>query len=270
MRPLIFIRPFQISDSNSFLKTPPSAALLQYWWEPDSLIETYRGTEYEFIPIHLPSPTTECEEHRVSEEERCSDNFTEQVGSPLGSCDAGPVSSVILTTLGECELDEVASCSPAYSALQSYELTNLNLQQIYKYRSNNPDSDGRLAVCRWFAENLDAFKQRVVPKTYPRQRRDEAYWQPLTYFSTSLALSCMITIFICAFLCKRFEKTKVMVSLCILLACLLLYSILTQISPSISEICTGRFPTNHPCWALPRVGCCSAPKHSSFKGSVRF
>ncbi len=178
------------------------------------MIEKYRDTDYKFVPITLPPPTAECEEHRVLQEGRCPTNFTEQIGSPIGSCDAGPVPMVILTTLEDCELGEYASCSPAYSALWNYDLTNLNLQQIYKYRSNDSDHDGRHAVCRWLVENLDSVKQTIIPKTYPRQRRDKAFYQPLTYFTLVLAVLCMAVVLSCAITSKRYKETKVMVSVC--------------------------------------------------------
>lgn len=177
------------------------------------MIETYRGTDFEFIPIYLPPPTTECVDNRVTGEERCSENFDEQVGSPEGSCDAGPVPNIILMSLDQCDQSEYGSCSPAYSVLQSYELTNLNLQQIFKYRINDPNSDGRIAACRWFAENLDVIKQSFIPRSYPRQRRDEVFYQPLIIVSMTLAVVSMLCIFFCAYAAKKLQKTKVMVSL---------------------------------------------------------
>jgi len=223
--------------------------VLVYWWEPDPLIEKYRGTDFEFVPIYLPPPTKECERHRVTADERCSENLEVQVGSPLGSCDAGLVPMVTPMTLEECDRGEVsASCSPAFDALQSFELPTIDLQQIYQYRSEGDGNpDGRLSVCRWFAENLDAFKQTAVPRTYPRQPRGESFYRPLTYFSAALAAMCMIAVPVCALACKKYQRTKVMIYaqvdfLLIILAGLFLVSIaamLHSVAPS-EGVCVSR------------------------------
>jgi len=184
--------------------------VIMYWWEPDALIEKYSGTEYEFTPIYLPPTTAECEENRVSAEQRCSENFEDQIGSPLGACQTGPGENVIVTTLKECEDDDDGICSPAYDTLQAYEFTNFNLQQIFQYRLNNPGQD-RLAVCMWFAENLEYIKEQFVPSTYPRKRRKEAFYQPYTYFTVALAALSIICVLACAFASKKFQKTKVMI-----------------------------------------------------------
>lgn len=148
----------------------------------------------------------------MSEKERCSDDLAEQVGSPAGSCDAGPVANLMAIALDACDHGD-AACSPAYAALQKYGISNLDLQQIYKYRIGDPgDRDGRRAACRWVVENLESLERAVVPKTYPRQRRDKAFVQPLTYFSTILAATSILSVVSCVFLTKKYKKAKVMVS----------------------------------------------------------
>ena len=130
----------------------------------------------------------------------------------MGSCDAGSVPTVVPMTLEQCDHGDFASCSPAYAALQSYQVTNYNFQQIYKYRNNDPNQDGRLAVCWWFAENLDEVRQTIVPHTYPRPRRVESFYRPLTYFSLTLVAVSLVCVMICALLtAKKYKKTKVMV-----------------------------------------------------------
>ena len=70
----------------------------QYWWRPDSLINSYRGSEFEFVPVNLPPSSRECIDNLVTIEERCSDDYSVQVGSLEGACDTGPVDYFMLST----------------------------------------------------------------------------------------------------------------------------------------------------------------------------
>ncbi|KAL7551981.1 hypothetical protein ACHAWF_015202 [Thalassiosira exigua] len=218
--------------------------VLMYWWEPDELIESYRGTDYEFVSITLPAPTKECVANRPSKDERCSANFTEQVGAPEGACDAGPMPNSVLMTLEECERRD-GSCSPAFAALQSYELTNLDFQQIYQFSFEAPSNDRREAACRWFAENLDVIRETFIPRTYPRQPREER--SRVTYATIAVSILAMVCVLLCAFGTKHHEKTKVMIYaqvdfLLIILSGLLLVAVsalLFSLSPT-KGVCASR------------------------------
>jgi len=176
------------------------------------LIETYRGTDYEFVPIHFPPATKECIDNLVSLDERCSADYAVQVGSPEGACDVGAVSNAMLSNVAQCDDTKDGTCSPAYEALKNYEISKLDIQQFYQYRDEDSNRDMRQAVCRWFGENLNTIKDTVVPRTYPRQPWDISFYQPLVVGSIVVASLAVICVMICAFSTKYFEKTKPMVS----------------------------------------------------------
>ena len=70
-----------------FAANATKSDVMMMWWQPDSLPQLFRGTDAEMISVKLPSPTQQCIEHRVSAEDRCSEDFATRVGSPIGSCD---------------------------------------------------------------------------------------------------------------------------------------------------------------------------------------
>ena len=140
---------------------------------------------------------------------RYSDNFTEQVGSAKGACGTALETNVMIMTLDPCSHDE-ADCSPAYAALQRYEISSLDMQQLYRGSIDN--TDDRKAVCDWLVDNLDRFERTVVPQTYPRTMRQGSFYQHYTRATMFVAVLAIVLVLLCAFASKHYQKTKVMVS----------------------------------------------------------
>jgi len=208
-------------DSSSVLEIWDAANatesnVLIYWYEPHPLIQSYRGSRAEFVPVILTPPTKECFDNRVNSKERCSANKTEQIGSSIGSCDHGINTYQMLTSvaLNVCDEIEEASCSPAYDAIRSFEISALDLEEIFGYwYQRNIDRwnyDGREAVCRWVAENLDTINQSMIPKKHPRQRRDAIFYQPMLYVTMGIGVLAVICVILCLILSLTYRKTKVM------------------------------------------------------------
>ena len=163
--------------------------VLFYWFQPDSLIQEFAGTDSEFQLVLLPFPTQECIDARVVETERCSANITEQRGSPLGACDSnthatqkGIIGNLHMTSgMGDSNLLQ----SPAYEAIKAFKITDLQQTEILEFINGRRNRDrfgfdAREAVCQWAADNVDLL-WRFVPRSYPRnvQVENDAYAQPL-------------------------------------------------------------------------------------------
>lgn len=177
------------------------------------MIEKYSGSEYEFVPITLPRATKTCINNLVTLDERCSADYEVQIGAPEGVCDVGAVKNVMLSTVEQCNDDNEGSCSPAYQALKNYELSQLDIQQFYQYRDEDPNNDMRHAVCRWFKENLDVIKDVVVPKSYPRVPQQTTFYsQPLVIGSITVSILSLISVIVSVFLTRYYKKTKPVVS----------------------------------------------------------
>ena len=179
---------------------------------PDSLIEKYYDSDYELIPIQLPPPTSACINSLVTAEERCSDDYSVQVGSIEGACDVGAQKYVTLSHVAQCNDEKDDLCSPAYEAIKNYKLSELSIQQFFKYRDEDPNRDMRSAVCRWFNENLDNIKANVVPNTYPRQPIDTIFYQPIVIGSIATASFAVLCVIITGIAIHLFKKTRAMVS----------------------------------------------------------
>lgn len=169
-------------------------------------------SDYKLIPIQLPPPTSDCIKNLVTAEERCSDDYSVQIGSIEGACDVGAQNYVTLSTVAQCNGEEDGLCSPAYEAIKNYRLSQLSIQQFFKYRDEDPNRDMRSAVCRWFIENLDNIKATTVPNTYPRQPVDVLFYQPIVIGSIAIASFAVLLVITTGIAIRLFRKTRVMVS----------------------------------------------------------
>eukprot|EP00957_Ditylum_brightwellii_P114918 8764170-Ditylum_brightwellii.AAC.1 len=66
--------------------------------------------------------------------------------------------------------------SPAYDAIKSIKLSDLELEEIFlRWYERNTDRwnyDAREAVCMWVGEHIDSL-QSFVPRSHPRSFRVE-------------------------------------------------------------------------------------------------
>jgi hypothetical protein len=169
--------------------------LIMHYWTPEPLVQKFVDTEAEFIRITMPPPSQLCADSRRPEKFQCSLNDTLRYGVKEGTCEesAKNLYKLIVGNLYDVIYnDQIPEPirSPAYDALRLFELSELQLGQIfdYLYKSSSASYFGsenwsnisnsttmtnvrnitaRDAVCRWVIENLDTL-QTFVPRTYPR------------------------------------------------------------------------------------------------------
>lgn len=154
------------------------------WWQPEVLYNTFQGTDAEFIRVTLPSPTQECFDNRITPEGRCSENFEDRVGSPLGVCDefARPLQKLIVETLYDGSDDPLSN--PAFEVLSSFGISDLQLAEIFKrWRTALTP---RQAVCEWLIaeEEKNGFLSLLVPPGYPRVLTTSELYRRLMLAST--------------------------------------------------------------------------------------
>jgi hypothetical protein len=149
------------------------------WFTPDILYQKYVNTDAAFQSIILPPPSQDCNDARISAQDRCSEHYQDQIGDILGACDEPPqpLQKVIATSLYQSTYDPQigeAKKSPAYEAIQAFTLTSLqvgklfdNWLQVGKDKDQKWNHDPREATCQWVVDNLDLV-QTFIPRTYPR------------------------------------------------------------------------------------------------------
>jgi 7 transmembrane sweet-taste receptor of 3 GCPR len=165
--------------------------LIMYYWTPEALYQQFAGTDAEFIRVSMPPPSQKCQEARRLETDQCNPDFNKRIGSPDGICEesAKNLYKLVVGNLYETDLVEDAIRSPAYEALELFQMTELQLGQIFDYQREEPTP--RHAVCRWIVQNMETFKT-FVPRSYPRLLRDESKSRdPLV--STALVLAIVAT-----------------------------------------------------------------------------
>jgi hypothetical protein len=198
--------------------------VIMLWWSPDSLYQTYIGTDAEFTHVILPPPTQECFDARVDPADRCNGDLQLQIGEAEGACDTAPqaLQKVIGKGLREIShqqgVNEVL-WSPALDAVMNYEISDLQLGQIFNYWLERGvdkwNYDPREATCRWVVENLDLI-QSFVPPSYPRVVVEEDFMGSSLFkaslFKASVVAACLATALIIVFLILVHlrRKTKVM------------------------------------------------------------
>ena len=169
--------------------------LIMHYWTPEPLVQEFVDTDAEFIRITMPPPSQLCADSRRSEKYQCSYNTTLLYGLEEGTCEesAKNLYKVVVGNLFDVIYDDQIPepiRSPAYDALRLFEISELQLGQIFDYlhksssvssiiaENGQNSSDGtatttsrnvtaRDAVCRWVIENLDLL-HTFVPRTYPR------------------------------------------------------------------------------------------------------
>lgn len=141
------------------------------WVAPDPVYEEFLGTEYEFVKVTLPAPTQSCEANKINPENRCVEDPALRLGVAEGVCDESPrpLYKLMLSQLHQMTQDASipeALLNPAPSILSQFSLTELQINELFKYWLHQPD-DPREAVCQWVVDNLEELQQ-YIPRSYPR------------------------------------------------------------------------------------------------------
>eukprot|EP00980_Cylindrotheca_fusiformis_P004722 scaffold1004_cov105-Cylindrotheca_fusiformis.AAC.5 len=147
--------------------------VIMWWYEPDSLVEAYRGTDFEFTKIHLPSPSVECRESRTSPEDRCSADPLVRLGGVKGSCDNIPhtTKKAIASSLRDVSLSsEEVDRSPGYYYIRNFNVDELEISDILNefVKRGRTGQAARDVVCNWVADNADYLKS-FIPPSFPRE-----------------------------------------------------------------------------------------------------
>jgi 7 transmembrane sweet-taste receptor of 3 GCPR len=168
--------------------------LIMYYWTPEALYQQFAGTDAEFIRVAMPPPSQKCQEARRLETDQCNPDFQKRIGSPDGICEESTKNlfKLLVGNLYESDLVEESIRSPAYEALQLFQMTELQLGKIFDYKREEPTP--RHAVCRWIVQNLDSF-QTFLPRSYPRLLRDESKSRD-GLSTTALVLAVIATAFV--------------------------------------------------------------------------
>lgn len=159
---------------------------------PEPLYQQYLGSDAEMIQVALPPQTQECVEARPVNE--CSEDLFERVGPPEAACSQAPrpLAKLLSSTLQDTKFSHLpeAVLSPAYTMLQSFQLREIQLNELFGLW-NNEDSP-REAVCRWASENMD-FLNLNVPPTYPRVSQSEGA-SAFSYITMTIAACCAVLV----------------------------------------------------------------------------
>jgi hypothetical protein len=146
--------------------------VIMWWYNPDSLIEAFRDTDFEFTRVYLPSPSVECRESRVSPEDRCSADPLVRRGNIEGSCDniGHTTKKAIASSLRDMAiLSAEQEQSPGYYYIRNFNIDELEISDmLYEFVNKGRSGQAaREAVCGWVANNTDYLKS-FVPPGHPR------------------------------------------------------------------------------------------------------
>ncbi|CAB9506860.1 expressed unknown protein [Seminavis robusta] len=173
-------------------------------WKPDTLYQSWVGTEAAWVRVDLPMPTLECLENRPPRELRCDPEAdpTERFGSPLGTCDyhTSLLERMVVKKLHTETFDPSISPekrSPGYDLIRSFTINELQMGQIMDYWTKMEDP--REATCQWVVDNFDTLVT-TVPLTYPRtiKATNDHLEGPLFYSSLTLAILAIVMVVMAA------------------------------------------------------------------------
>ena len=187
------------------------ANVMMMWWTPDTLVQEFVGTDYEFQRVLLPPTTQGCVDVRVPYWETCSDDIELRVGSPFGACELAPkqINKVLSTSLLDWTYDSSivdATRSPAYEALRLFRILDPQMGSIFDKSS---EGSPRQAICEWVVENMD-FVQGFVPRSYPRTIHEGAPRQALSIASLTMSIISIVAVLFTGVFVYRQRKRTVM------------------------------------------------------------
>lgn len=226
--------------------------VIMYWWTQDLLYDEFFGTEAEMIKVTMPAPTQECIDSRPEPAHRCSNEFDLRVGPPEAVCGEPPknLHAVVSTTVYDQGHDGLcpARYSPSHTALMSYQLSELQLEEINAHwlRLGDP----RKALCEWVSENMD-YMERFVPRTYPRTlvKKDEK--GPLRYASTILGIVVMVLVVLTmTYVHRNKDKKAILYAQIEFLDLLLLGSLLIAVGAILMALPSSNFTCITSIWLI--------------------
>jgi 7 transmembrane sweet-taste receptor of 3 GCPR len=174
--------------------------LMMNWWTPHQLYTEFLGTEAAFQKVLMPPPTQQCINARIQLGDRCSPSLQTRVGDPTGSCSDSVkslkklISGALYETIYDSNIPE-AIRSPAYDVLKRFQITELQLGDLFKYWQTLPSP--REAVCQWVSDNM-TYMNNTIPRSYPRvlEYHDQG---SLMYISAALgAVAVLIVLYTAA------------------------------------------------------------------------
>jgi len=183
--------------------------LIMMWWFPEPLVQRFAGSDAEFQRVVLPPYTYECAqaiEDRAEFADECSANITQRVGYPEEACEwpTEPLRKMITGNLQDVlDAQLEASRSPAYDMLRLFQISELQLGQLFDLYESEPTP--RDAVCTWLANNFE-FVHASIPSTYPRITREESS-SSLTHGAFSVGISSAMFVLVTAALVYH-NRTK--------------------------------------------------------------
>lgn len=163
--------------------------VIVYWWSPELFMFEMAGSDFEFTPVSMPLPTVNCLKHIGDHGQHCEADPQDRLGPPDAVCGqpAKVLHSLMSTTVFKRAMsgpkNDLAIASPAHTSLSQFELTELQLSELFA--SWNEIGDPRQAVCDWVADNQD-YLQPFIPRSYPRIPIKKNPRTPLMYGSTIL------------------------------------------------------------------------------------
>eukprot|EP00526_Cylindrotheca_closterium_P002195 CAMPEP_0113638054 /NCGR_PEP_ID=MMETSP0017_2-20120614/19929_1 /TAXON_ID=2856 /ORGANISM="Cylindrotheca closterium" /LENGTH=930 /DNA_ID=CAMNT_0000549131 /DNA_START=177 /DNA_END=2972 /DNA_ORIENTATION=+ /assembly_acc=CAM_ASM_000147 len=190
--------------------------VMMWWYEPDPLLEEYRGTDYQFTKVHLPSPSVECRESRVPPNDRCSEDPIKRRGAKEGSCDnighttkKAIASSLRDSTRATPEVDQ----SPGYSAIRNFNIDDLDLAVVLRdyVKKGRTGHTARESVCEWVQNNMDVL-DKFMPVGYPRTLRSESETQNmLKTIAQGVGAFATIYVLVSFAITHHYRKARIMV-----------------------------------------------------------
>ena len=184
--------------------------IMMMWWSPDLMYQTFQGTDAEFVRVSLPAPTQECMENRLRPGARCEEDLATRVGSPLGVCDEPPkpLKKIFLKDLF-VKIHSVPEAvrSPAYDVIKSFEISELQLSEIFHLAKTMPPRD---ALCHWAVDHIDYMKG-FIPRNHPRVLEEEdIHERPLFYTAMVLGSVAVLVVILTSCFVYRQRERRIM------------------------------------------------------------
>jgi len=184
--------------------------VIMSWYQPDSFLTKFEGSQSALTAVLLPTLTATCVAKKTNKEQRCSNVEETRFGQREGVCDSEYESfkKYIVASLSlDWKKKKDVEQSPAYLFIRDFQLSNLEISDIFRRLLENLDGDkssfigipARKAVCSWMTENIEELK-RFVPRTYPRTIKQTKKKSSLMTFALvfgSIDILCLlVTIFL--------------------------------------------------------------------------
>jgi len=185
--------------------------IMGLWWTPEKLFQQFQGTHAEMMRVQLTSTTEECQANRISRDDICSDDYSDSIGDPRGSCSEPLVLMEKVISAGLYDATYLqddtttATQSPSYEFLKLFRITayqqNVMLDNWLKMGSQ------REAVCQWVVDNIEYLEETFIPRTYPRVLKEASDSGSL--YHAALTIACIAAVLVlCVGLAVYYNRTR--------------------------------------------------------------